>query len=193
MIAIMRLPLALLMAILFVTACARPAMSGIQAEASRSETISTSEYKLGVGDKVRIIVYNEESLSGEFQVNAAGKIAYPLIGDVSAFDQTTEQVTDQLRSRLADGYLIDPKVSMEVVTYRPYFILGEVRTPGQYPYSNGLTVTNAIATAAGYTPRADKKTVFIRRSGAAEEKPYKLEPDLKVYPGDTIRLGERFF
>jgi polysaccharide biosynthesis/export protein len=98
-----------------------------------------------------------------------------------------------VQTKLADGYLREPKVSMEVVTYRPYFVLGEVKTPGQYPYSNGLTVTNAIATAAGFTPRADKKVVFIRRSGEAEEKPFRLTPDLRVYPGDTIRLAERFF
>lgn len=183
----------LLVAMLFVSACARPALAGAQAEVARAGADPVNEYRLGVGDKVRVIVYNEDSLSGEFQVSAAGTLAFPLIGDVPAVSKTTVEIALAIKTMLADGYLRDPKVSMEVVTYRPYFILGEVKTPGQYPFSNGLTVTNAIATAAGFTPRAEKKMVFIRRSGDAEERPYKLSPDLRVYPGDTIRLGERFF
>lgn len=172
--------------------CERPALAGPQAEASRAVNLA-EDYQLGVGDRVRVIVYSEESLSGEFQVSAAGTLSLPLIGSVPATGKTPGDVAATIRTMLADGYLRDPKVSMEVITYRPFFILGEVKTPGQYPYANGLTVVNAIATAAGFTPRAEKKMVFIRRSGDAEEKPYKLTPDLRVYPGDTIRLGERFF
>ena len=175
-----------------VAACARPALAGAQADAARTVDLGDN-YRLGVGDKVRIIVFNEEKLSGEFQVSAAGTLSVPLIGEVPASERTTSEVTQNIQALFADGYLRDPKVSMEVVTYRPYFILGEVKTPGQYPYSNGLTVMNAIASATGFTPRADKKTVFIRRSSEASEKPYKLTADLRVYPGDTIRLGERFF
>ncbi len=174
-------------------ACARPALAGPQAEAARAGGLDVGSYKLGVGDKVRVLVFNEQTLSGEFQVSAAGTVAMPLIGEIPAINKTATEVAAQIQAKLADGYLRDPKVSMEVVTYRPYFILGEVKTPGQYPFSIDLTVTNAIATAAGYTPRADKKTVFIRRSGDALEKPYRLTADLRVYPGDTIRLGERFF
>ncbi len=151
------------------------------------------DYRMGVGDQVRIIVFKEDTLSGQFAVNAKGKIAYPLIGDVDAAGLTTSALAGTIQAKLSDGYLRDPKVSAEVLTYRPYFILGEIKTPAQYPYVNGMTVTNAIATAGGYTPRADRKKVFIRRSGEAQEQRFLLTPDLRVFPGDTIRLGERLF
>lgn len=171
--------------------CARPA---ITVETAQSDTdLQAGDYKLGVSDKVRVIVYNEPTLSGEFAVSAAGTLAFPLIGEVTAFNKTTQQIADDVQKKLADGYLNDPKVSIEVITYRPYFILGEIKTPGQYPYTNNLTVLNAIATAAGFTPRADRKIVYIRRSGEESERPYRLTPGVRVYPGDTIRLAERFF
>jgi polysaccharide biosynthesis/export protein len=157
------------------------------------EAVFADDYKLGVGDKVRIIVFNEESLSGEFQVSASGRVSLPLIGDVDATGETTGDLIKAIQTRLADGYLRDPRVSVEVLTYRPYFILGEVKTPAQYPYVNGMTVVNAIATAGGFTPRASQKRIYIRRSGEDQEKPYPVTPDLRVYPGDTIRVGERFF
>lgn len=188
--------MALLLAViasLAIAGCARPVLSTAEAMQERGAAADVSDYRLGIGDRVRVIVYNEQSLSGEFAVSAAGALSFPLIGDVRVVDKTTAQVASEVQAKLADGYLRDPKVSMEVVTYRPYFVLGEVKTPGQYPYSNGLTVTNAIATAAGFTPRANKGMVFIRRSGEAQEKPFRLTPDLRVYPGDTIRLAERFF
>lgn len=152
-----------------------------------------SVYRLGAGDKLRVIVYNEPQLSGDFSVSADGEISLPLIGDVPVGGKTVEQVTREVQAKLGDGYLRDPRVSMEVATYRPFFILGEVRSPGQYPYMSGLTVMNAIATAQGYTPRARKSTVLIRRAGDQYEQEYVLTPDLRVYPGDTIRLTERFF
>jgi polysaccharide export outer membrane protein len=161
-----------------------------------SETPAASfaeDYKLGVGDKIRVIVYNEEALSGEFEVNGAGKVSLPLVGEMVASGQTTEQIADALRNTLSQGYLRDPHVSVEVLTYRPYFILGEIKTPAQYPYVNGMTVMNAIATAGGFTPRAARKRVYIRRSGEGEEKVFDLTPDLRIYPGDTVRLGERYF
>ncbi|MDZ7281834.1 polysaccharide export protein [Sphingomonas sanguinis] len=184
-----------LVAALMLAACSTPAVA-LQDAGRVSATPESSfqdDYKLGVGDKIRIIVYNEESMSGEFQVNASGKIALPLIGDVQAMGKTTAELAQAVTASLAAGYLRDPRVSVEVLTYRPYFILGEVKTPAQYPYVNGMTVTNAIATAGGFTPRAAQKKVYIRRSGEDREKVYDLTPDLRVYPGDTIRLGERFF
>jgi polysaccharide export outer membrane protein len=151
------------------------------------------DYQLGAGDKLRVIVYNEPQLSGEFQVAANGALAVPLIGDVAAAGRTPSSIAAEVQTKLGDGYLRDPRVSVEVLTYRPYYILGEVKTPGQYPYSSGLTVMNAIATAEGFTARSGRKTVFIRRAGSTEEKAYPLTPELRVSPGDTIRLGERYF
>lgn len=151
------------------------------------------DYRLGIGDKLRVNVFREDSLSGEFQVNSDGNLSFPLIGDVKALGGTIAQVSETVRTRLADGYLKDPRVSIEVMNFRPYFILGEVKTPGQYPYQIDLTVMNAIATAQGKTPRADGRAVWIRRSGEEKEVLYRLTPDLRVEPGDTIRIGERLF
>lgn len=154
----------------------------------------TSEiYRLGVGDKVRMTVYEEPGLSGEFALGSSGTISIPLIGEVQASGRTVEEVAQTIEARLADGYLREPRVSMEIVTYRPYYILGEVVTPGTYPYVTGLTVVNAIATAEGYTPRANRDVVYIRRLGEQEEVAYRITADLRIFPGDTIRLGERFF
>ncbi|WP_375285495.1 polysaccharide biosynthesis/export family protein [Sphingomonas sp.] len=150
-------------------------------------------YRLGVGDKVRVLVFNEPGLSGEFSVGANGALSLPLIGDLAATGKTVDQVSNEVQAKLGDGYLRDPKVSMEVTAYRPYYILGEVKAPGTYPYVNGLTVMNAVASAQGFTPRANQGRIFIRRRGEDQEVAYKLTPDLRVYPGDTIRLGERYF
>lgn len=150
-------------------------------------------YKLGVGDKVRMLVYNEPALTGEFALSPNGTLSLPLIGEIPAAGQTVEEIRAIVQNRLGDGYLRDPKVSMEVTAYRPFYILGEVKAPGTYPYVSGLTVLNAIATAQGFTPRANQRTIFIRRSGEDREVPYELRPDLRIFPGDTIRLGERYF
>ena len=150
-------------------------------------------YHLGAGDKIRVLVYNEPQLGGDFSVGTDGEMSLPLIGNVPVAGKTIEQVSRDVQARLADGYLRDPRVSMEVQTYRPFFILGEVRAAGQYPYLSGLTAMNAIATAQGYTPRAARRTVRIRRFGDQYEQEYVLTPDLRILPGDTIRLTERFF
>lgn len=175
------------------SACAGSGSVAPAGDRIAAQTNLAEEYKLGVGDKLRVTVFNEASLSGEFAVGANGEISFPLIGNLPAAGQTPLQVAAALQRQLADGYLRDPRVSAEVTAYRPFYILGEVRAPGTYPYVVGLTVMNAIATAEGYTPRANKSLVFVRRLGSDQEVAYKLTPDLMVFPGDTIRLGERFF
>lgn len=150
-------------------------------------------YVLGAGDKLRLTVFNEPTLSGEYSVSSEGLLSFPLVGDVPAQDRSVRAVADDFARRLSDGYLRDPKVSAEVVTYRPYFVLGEVVEPGQFPYVAGMTVMNAIATAKSFTPRARRKSVFIRARGEKAEMEYQLSPELRVMPGDTIRLAERYF
>jgi polysaccharide biosynthesis/export protein len=157
------------------------------------QALSDDEYRLGIGDRIRMLIYNERDLSGEFLVNSAGNIAMPMIGDVKAIGQTTSEVERAARDRFADGYLRDPRVSIEMITFRPFFIMGEIKAPAQYPYSSGLTVMNAIATAGGYTPRAERRVVNIRMPGAEDETSCRLTPDLRVVPGETIRVGERIF
>lgn len=151
------------------------------------------DYVLGSGDKLRVIVYGEEALSGEFVVSGNGMLSMPLVGELQAAGRTVRDFQNAYEEKLRDGYLRDPRVSAEVLNFRPFYILGEVNKPGEYPYTSGLTVLNAIATAGGFTYRAQMKKVFIRRAGEGEEKAYALSSGLSVAPGDTIRIAERFF
>jgi protein involved in polysaccharide export with SLBB domain len=155
--------------------------------------LALDDYKLGAGDKIRILVYNEPNLSGEFLVNAAGVIAVPLIGDVTALSRTVTEIRSEIEQRLGAGYLRAPQVSIDVLTFRPFYILGEVNKPGDYPYSAGLNVLRAVATANGYTYRADKRHVYLKRAGEIAEKKYPMSADLPIQPGDTVRIGERYF
>ncbi|OAN66497.1 polysaccharide biosynthesis protein [Sphingomonas sp. TDK1] len=149
-------------------------------------------YLLAAGDRVRIIVFNETSLTGEYSVTPQGTIAFPLIGTIQADGKTTEDVSQFVREKLKQGYVLDPRVSVEVISYRPYYILGEVNKPGEYSFSNGLTVQQAVAAAGGFSYRANRGKVFLRRR-AGEERTVDLNgPAVQVLPGDTIRVGERY-
>jgi protein involved in polysaccharide export with SLBB domain len=153
-----------------------------------------TDYRLGAGDKLRINVFGEETLSGEFLVPGGdGTIAFPLIGDVKAAGMTVNELQAEIVGKLKPDYLKDPHVSIEVLNYRPFFILGEVMKPGEYPYTNGLTVLNAVATANGFTYRANTHRVYIKRPNSPAEVEYNLDATTPVEPGDTIRIGERFF
>jgi polysaccharide export outer membrane protein len=151
------------------------------------------EYKLGPGDKVRITVYGEPTLSGEFLVSTAGKISFPMVGEIDANGLTTREITTKIATKLSDGYILNPQVSSEVLTYRPFYILGEVNKPGEYPYTSDLTVIKAVATAQGFTYRANSRKFFIRHAGDVEEHEYPLDGNVYVQPGDTIRIIERHF
>lgn len=153
-----------------------------------------SGYMLAAGDRVRITVFNEPTLTGEYNVTPQGSIAFPLIGAVPVDGKTTEQLGEDIRAKLAGGgYINDPRVSAEVLNYRPYYILGEVSRSGEYPFSNGLTVQQAVATAGGFTPRANRGKVFLRRRNGEERTVDLSGPAVQVLPGDTIRVGERYF
>lgn len=154
---------------------------------------SVTEYVLGAQDQLRVTVFGEPELSGEFVIASNGKVSLPLIGEVSAAGLTITQFQGTTEQLLRDGYLVDPNVSAEVLNYRPFFILGEVNTPGQYQYANGLTVINAIATAGGFTYRGNSRDIMIKGTGDAAEMRVKLSADLLVRPGDTIRVLERIF
>ncbi|CAN5366432.1 polysaccharide biosynthesis/export family protein [soil metagenome] len=154
---------------------------------------SLSDYTLGAADKVRILVYNEPNLSGEFLVNSNGMISVPLIGDVTALNRTTTEIRADIETRLSAGYLRAPQVSVDVLTFRPFYILGEVNKPGDYPYSAGLTALKAVATANGFTYRADKKNYYLKHPGQSEEVKHPMSADMMLQPGDTVRIAERYF
>lgn len=150
-------------------------------------------YRLGSGDKIKVTVFNEIQLSGEYQVGADGSVALPLVGNVPVLGKLPSEVATAYEDLLGKDFLRNPRVSVEVTQYRPFYIVGQVRMPGQYPYTVGLTVWSAVAVAQGLTPRGRESYVFIRKYGEANEERYRLTPDLRVYPGDTIRVAERFF
>lgn len=150
-------------------------------------------YRLGSGDRLRVNVFNEEELSGEYQVSGQGTISMPLIGEVRAQGRTVREFEETAETLYRNGYLRSPQITAEVLNFRPYYILGEVTNPAEYPYIEGLTVMNAIATAGGFSYRANRKIIVIKPADAAEELRIELRPDTPVMPGDTIRVLERFF
>lgn len=154
---------------------------------------AVEEYVLGVGDRFRMTVYGEEDLSGDYEVSSTGIASLPLIGNVQAAGQTIRAFEQAVRAKLAEGYLHDPRVSIQVSNYRPFFILGEVSKPGGYPYVNGMTVLNAVALAGGYTYRADKSGVVIVHANDPNKTEQPVGEEAAVKPGDIIRIPERFF
>ena len=150
-------------------------------------------YRLGAGDKVRVTVYGEADLSGEFDVDGSGAVRLPLVGQIPAAGRTLRQFEADVTAKLSEGYLKEPRVSAEVVNYRPFFILGEVNKPGQYPYVNGMNAVTAVAMAGGFTYRADEHDVYVRRGGQSEEQELPADANTKIYPGDIVRVTERFF
>jgi len=154
----------------------------------------SGEYTLDTGDTVRVTVYGDETLTNAYTVTDKGTIAFPLIGQVAARGRTIVAVERTITDLLANGYMISPKVSVEVATYRPFFIEGAISHAGQYPYVYGLTARAAIATAGGFAEYADKRrvSVYRRESAGAPVKKLTLGVDDPVRPGDTIVVLERW-
>jgi len=172
----------------FAAAPAQPAATG-----SQSADSSTRSYTLGAGDKLRVIVFGEMDLSGDYQVDGSGFVRLPLIGQVKAAGLSIYDFEIQVKAKLEEGYLKDARVSVEITSYRPFYIIGEVNKPGEYPYVNEMSVLNAVALAGGFTYRANKDDVYIRREGANKEELFRSDQPIKVNPGDIVRIPERFF
>lgn len=179
----------IMLPVLLLGACA----SGSIAPGSTGTEPVLQDYRLGPGDVVRIAVFGEERLSGQFQVGATGAIAYPLVGDVPAQGKTIPEFVSSLTQVLQEGYMREPRITVEVVTYRPFYLMGEIGSPGTYPYTPGMTVINAIAAAGGFTYRATTRRVFIKHSDEPSEREYRLTGTTLVRPGDTVRIPERRF
>lgn len=177
-------------------ACGAGVVGGADLTASALESASARtvpEYRLGTADKVRVNVFGEQALTGEFIVGGNGRISMPLIGEVQATGLTITEFQTEIAEALKKGYINEPRVSAEILNYRPFYILGEVNKPGEYPYTNNLTVLNAVATAEGFSYRANTRQVYIKRADGTSEQAYPLTTSTQVAPGDTIRIGERFF
>lgn len=150
-------------------------------------------YPLRAGETIQVITYGEETLTGEFSIGANGVLSFPLVGDIKAVGLTPSALGKSISAALADGYVLNPQVNVEVKNYRPIYILGEVNKPGEYPYVPDMTILAAIAKADGFTYRAQQKQIFIKRSDQPREVKIRLGSNTRIYPGDTIRITERFF
>lgn len=160
-----------------------------------SSAYEKPEYLLAAGDRLRVFVFGEEELSQEYLVSSAGELAFPLIGNLNATGLSVDQLRGEIMETLSAGYIQDPRVTVEVLNYRPFYILGEVKKAGRYPVDDDLTAVQAIALAGGYTYRADERRLYITRSDSGREEEYDLRDERPLYvgPGDTIRIGERYF
>lgn len=172
--------------------------SGLTSSASDQDgvkpaTAPSSEIRLAAGDKVRITVFGEDKLSGEYQVDTGGYVSLPLAGSLKASGMTGPELERALETKFKGTYLRNPRVTVEVLTFRPFYVLGEVTKPGEYQFRSGLNVLSAIAIAGGATYRASTSTVKIQRSGTTEFKEYPQSPTVSIYPGDLIRVPERYF
>ncbi len=152
-----------------------------------------SDYVLDSGDKLRVTVFGEEDLSGEFEIDGKGRIYMPLIGAVKVGGKTLQGAQGEIINLLKPDYLKNPKVSIEVMNYRDFYILGEVNSPGNFPFQNGLTVINAIALAGGYTGRASKENITVVRTKDPEQKETRIGLEEVVNPGDILRVKQRLF
>jgi polysaccharide export outer membrane protein len=154
---------------------------------------SAPELRLSGGDKVRVTVYGEDKISGDYQVDSGGFLSIPLAGTVHGAGLTKLELEQALTQKLKSEYLRNPKVTVEVISYRPFYVLGEVKSPGEYQFRSGLNVLSAIAIAGGATYRANGSTVMIQRFGSTELKEFPQSPTVLVLPGDVVRVPERFF
>lgn len=158
-----------------------------------SASESDLQYRLGSGDQVKLIIFGQEELSGEFVVNDSGYLSLPLIKTVKVKGLTLNEVEETITTMLKPDYLINPRVSVEVLNFRPFYILGEVNNPGSYPFVTGMTVINAVAMAGGYTYRAKKSKTLIARKNSATKEKILADIDTVILPGDIIEIPERFF
>ena len=150
-------------------------------------------YRLDSGDRLRIVVYGQDGLTNTYTVDASGAITMPLIGPVRARGLTPAQLAAAVTRQLKNGYLRDPYVAAEVDAYRPFFILGEVTAPGQYPYVPNMTIESAVAIAGGFTPRAERGSIKLTRMGQTGTAQAIVPPGTLLKPGDTVVVPERWF
>jgi polysaccharide biosynthesis/export protein len=150
-------------------------------------------YRLDAGDKLRVVVYGQEGLTNTYAIDAAGSITMPLIGQVPARGRSPASLAAEISARLRNGYIREPSVAVEIESYRPFFILGEVQAPGQYPYVPNMTVESAVAIAGGFSPRAKRDMVTLTHTDTNGAARYAVPLGTSLSPGDTVYVGERWF
>jgi polysaccharide export outer membrane protein len=152
-----------------------------------------NHYTLDAGDRLRVVVFGQEGLTNSYLVSATGQIDMPLIGAVVARGATSDQLAGRIGVKLRDGYIREPHVAVEIEAYRPFFILGEVTQPGQYPYVANMTAETAIAIAGGFTPRAFRRDLVVSRTADGVATRMTVPLNFPLRPGDTVNVQERWF
>ncbi len=175
------------------TPVAVPANAAIPANVANAYAATEGPYRLDAGDKLRIVVFGQEGLTNTYAVDAGGSITMPLIGGVHAKGLSPAELAGVITARLKHGYIREPYVAVEIEAYRPFFILGEVTAPGQYPYVPNMTAESAVAIAGGFTPRAQRQDVKLTRTYPAGPVTTTVPLATMLKPGDTILVGERWF
>ena len=173
---------------------AAPPSNGPPAIATNECKQGRGNYRLGAGDKIRVVVLQDSEFSGDYEVNATGAISVRVLGPIQVVGMTLLELEDMLRERYRQGgYLVTPRLSVELVASRPFYIVGEVSRPGQFPYVYCLHVIQAVAIAGGFTRRASKSGVTIKRYYATTAEEQAVTEDTLVEPGDVLRVPERYF
>src|SRR5215471_15538962 len=176
---------------LLVSGCAGSTLSDVEQQAIVAA--STAPAKLLPGDRIKIVVFGEDKLSGDYQVDQSGQISLPLAGTIKAQGLTQSELEQELAKKFRSQYLKSPKVTVTITTLRPYYMMGEVKSPGQFAYQSGLNVLTALAIAGGPTYRASRNTVEIQRLGETSMHEYPISASVPVLPGDVIKVPERYF
>jgi len=182
--------------VLLVSACVSSSPNAdlkMSVDTNLNTMASTAALRLAPGDKLRVTVFGEDKLSGEYQVDSAGALSLPLAGTIQGAGLTKAELEQALTAKLKSEYLRNPKVTVDVVSFRPFYVLGEVQKPGEYQFRSGLNILSAIAIAGGATYRASTSKVLIQRSGSTEMTEYQQSPTVLVMPGDVVRVPERYF
>jgi len=167
--------------------------AGLQLASARAAAVGPRTYVLRPNDQVRVQVYNEPNATGVYTVDGGGYVSVPLAGRIHAAGLTPAELESAITKHLKGGIITDPHVNVQVATYGPIYIRGEVKQPGQFPYVPGLTIGDAVALAGGYTYRADESVAYVRSSSSPREIERPLRTDVPVAPGDNIRIPESYF
>jgi len=178
----------------YAAAPAAPALFGYAPQAAAPQAGEGSgPYTLDAGDRLRIVVFGQDGLTNSYLVGAGGFIDMPLIGSVGARGMTPDQLAGRISEKLREGFIREPHVAVEIESYRPFFILGEVTQPGQYPYVANMTAETAIAIAGGFTPRALRRDVILNRNYLGRQVRMAVPLNFPLRPGDTVNVQERWF
>lgn len=174
-----------------ISGCAGNSLS--EAEQQSMAEAAVAPAKLAPGDKIKITVFGEDQLSGSYQLDQSGQISLPLAGTIKAQGLTQSEFEQLLAKRFTSSYLKNPKVTVTIASLQPYYMMGEVKSPGQFPYQSGLNVLTALAIAGGPTYRASRTTVEIQRRGEKKMREYPISESVPILPGDVIKVPERYF